>query len=59
MMGDTMQERIEELRCQIKVLEWDKDRNQLNIAKTVYLNKLKEELSNLEQPPGELLVQEL
>ncbi|MFH1510559.1 MAG: hypothetical protein ABIF10_02620 [Candidatus Woesearchaeota archaeon] len=54
-----MQNRIEELRRQIRVLEWDRERNQLNIAKIVYLNKLKEELSNLEQGPAELLVNEV
>ena len=53
-----MQERIEELRRQVRVLEWDKDHNQLNINKTVYLTHLKEELASLEQQSNALLPQE-
>jgi hypothetical protein len=54
-----MRERIEELRRQINVLEWDQARNQLNLSKVAYLNKLKDELGKLETeykatlPPAE------
>jgi hypothetical protein len=44
-----MLERIEELRRQIRVLDWDLAKNQLNVNKTAYLNRLKAELGSLEE----------
>ncbi|MFH0978011.1 MAG: hypothetical protein V1837_01785 [Candidatus Woesearchaeota archaeon] len=44
-----MQERLEDLRRQIRVMEWDQTKNQLNVNKVPYLNKLKDELTLLQQ----------
>jgi hypothetical protein len=43
-----MNEKIEDLRRQIRVMEWDQVRNQLNANKVGYLNSLRQELTKLE-----------
>jgi hypothetical protein len=52
-------ERIRNLKSEIMVLEWDQQRNQLNMNKVAYLNKLKEELTVLESPESEIQTEEL
>jgi hypothetical protein len=48
-------ERIRNLRSEIMVLEWDQQRNQLNMNKVAYLNRLKEELTSLENPEASVV----
>lgn len=42
-------ERIDEIKKKIMILEWDKEKNQLNPGKHTYLKKLKEELNSLKE----------
>lgn len=41
-------EKINELKKKIMILEWDKEKNQLNPGKASYLEKIKEEVIKLE-----------
>jgi hypothetical protein len=41
------QQRIDYLKKKIMILEWDKEKNQLNPGKATYLKKIKEELIEL------------
>ncbi len=43
-----MQEKIEDLRRQIRLMEWDQSKNQLNANKVGYLNQLRSELTKLQ-----------
>jgi len=47
-VADEKAERIEEIKKKVMILEWDKEKNQLNEGKHVYLQNLKEELKNLQ-----------
>lgn len=43
-----LNEKINELKKKIMILEWDKEKNQLNPGKASYLNKIKEEVIELQ-----------
>lgn len=44
-----IQAKIDEIKGKIMILEWDKEKNQLNAGKAVYLENLKKEMSSLQE----------
>jgi hypothetical protein len=44
-----IQAKIDDIKGKVMILEWDKEKNQLNVGKAVYLKKLKEELISLQE----------
>lgn len=49
MPKEEVQEHLHLLRSQITCLEWDKQRDQLNPGKKVYLEKIKQEYEELKK----------
>ena len=45
-----MEDHVHELKKKIRILEWDKDLNQINFSKVKKLQELKKELETLEKP---------
>lgn len=46
-MSEELKAQIEDLKKRIAVLQWDKDKNQINPGKLGMLDKLKSELDDL------------
>ena len=46
--NNQINETINELKKKIMILEWDKEKNQLNPGKNTYLKKIKEKVNELE-----------